>query len=232
MGIYLQLLGEVGRSLATEPRTLAHAPPGKCLPPCRKNCRVQFTRKWQAKSPGEEFNTRYWGPISKDSAVAKRFWSVFSSSLPSALEGLDFPLLPSSWKSLELKTCLLELVQPNNLFQDEIWKGKMQYVELGSPCEEAKELLYLPPNIMTSSLPVFSHLSVFICEQRQGRVCDGVIPRSSEQLGLLFPSPISFPPLPPDGISSQESVSRLGLVSHFHGVTGLLCLLCHGKLWY
>lgn len=159
------------------------------------------------KSP-EEFNTRYWGPISKDSAVAEGFWSVFSSSLPST-QGLDFPLLPSSWKSLELKTCLLEVVQLNNLFPDEIWKGKMPYVELGSPCEEA-----LQPRSCCICLPTKWHplslsspVCLFICQQRQGRVCDGVSPRSSEQLGSLsishlFPSLISFPPLLPDGISS------------------------------
>lgn len=183
------------------------------------------------KSP-EEFNTRYWGPISKDSAVAEGFWSVFSSSLPST-QGLDFPLLPSSWKSLELKTCLLEVVQLNNLFRDEIWKGKMLYVELGSPCEEALQprscCICLPTKWHPLSLSSPVCLCLFVNRGKGGSAMGWALGVQSNW--GLFPSLISFPPLLPDGISSQESVSQRGLVSHFCGVTGLLCL-GRGELWW
>lgn len=104
-GDLFHLLEEVGRWLTVEPRTGLCAP-GSAHPPGvqGKIAGFGYTGKHLGKSPVWEFNDHCWGAISEAQCCT---WGVFSCSLLST-QGLDFSVLPSSWKLLELKTCSLE----------------------------------------------------------------------------------------------------------------------------
>lgn len=88
-------------------------------------------------------------------------WSVFSCLC--STQGLDFPVLPSSWKFLELKTCSLELVRVSNTSWDEFWKDKMQYVNLESAWEEALQPRSCYICLQTKLYPLFLASPICLC---------------------------------------------------------------------
>lgn len=134
-GDLFQLLEEVGRWLTVEPKT-GLCTLGSAHPPGVHRETSGFitlaSSWWNPQS--ENLTTTVEGPSQRHRQC--HTWGVFSCSLHST-QGLGFPVLPSSWKFLELKTCSLELVQVSNTSWDEFWKDKMQYVNLESACEEA-----------------------------------------------------------------------------------------------
>lgn len=224
MGIYLQLLGEVRRSLTAEPVAAGSCPPGSARRPVargRLQGLVTLTRgRWNPQD--ENLTTTVEVPSQRHGAVAEGLWSVFSSSLRST-QGLDFPVLPSAWKFPELKTCSLGLVQVNNLFQNEIWKHKMQYVKLGAACEAA-----LQPRSCCDYLQTKQHP---LCLASPIRLCLAVNSQNwgmgwgvQRTTGVVLS--VSFPPPPPWCHFFTRNRVSVGMVSGLCAVTRVLEVSC------